>query len=456
MVRWTEDRLWEAVAAWRWIPPSATTVKTDEYELAVTPGSYALTYVYGFQVDDVPRADQRLRDLKARIEALGGIGARFQVTPTSRPPDLAERLERHGYRILEEAEVLAWRLYDVDGHLSLPEFPDPTGIVIREVLSDSDYDAFTALGTTIFGDPPPPPESRESFLSEFRRNLEHEGLSNLFLAMDGELPIGRAGTGMGGPVARFWGTGVLAQYPATGGVRGPRPISLPNCRIPGRRSRPGDGTRRDLRTNPQASRLRIHGSDSGLRGPLVVSALAGSDVAASSREGGKPIPRRLPSARGHVVRSPRPRFWLSNSVTGGTCPACHNRAFISPRCCSSSSIMWTSSSRSTMGFRARHLLGRANLRSRSPGRRESITPVTRPLMARISRRASPRVNRWPSGYQSGVDPRAQIPSNHTQYASRTCGKMSTSDGDEAPRSKYRARGGSFQITVRYFALVRAL
>lgn len=212
VTRWTADRVWEAVNAWRWIPPSATTVKTDDYELAVTPGSYALTYVYGFQVDDVGRADEQLRDLKARIEGLGGIGARFQVTPTSRPPDLAERLERRGYRIVEEAEVLAWRLYDVDGQLSLPEFPDPPGIAIREVLSDSDYDAFTGLGTTIFGDTPPPPESRERFVAEFRRNLEHEGHSNLFLAVDGELPIGRAGTGMTGPVARFWGTGVLAQY----------------------------------------------------------------------------------------------------------------------------------------------------------------------------------------------------------------------------------------------------
>jgi GNAT superfamily N-acetyltransferase len=208
--------VWEAVDAWRWIPPSATTVKNEAYELAVTPGSYALTYVYGFHVDDAERVDERLHELRSQIETLGGTGARFQVTPRSRPPDLAERLERNGYQAAEEAEILVWMLRDDGGHRRLPEFASPPGVSVREVRSDPDYDTFVTLGSTIFGDPLPGPESRKAFVAEFHRNLEEDGHSDRFLALDGAVPVGRAGMEMAGPVARFWGTGVLAPHRGRG------------------------------------------------------------------------------------------------------------------------------------------------------------------------------------------------------------------------------------------------
>jgi hypothetical protein len=208
---WTAERVWDAVEAWRWIPPSAARELTDEYELAVTPGSYALTYVYGFHVDGTEQADDRLNALRGRIEALGGTGARFQLTPRSRPVDLAERLERHGYRAIEEADVLFWDLRDAHGRPRLPEFLSPEGISVREIDTDAEYEEFVRLGTTIFGDPTPSPESWRGFVSEFQRMLRAEGHSDRFLAFDGSIPIGRAGMEISGPVARFWGTGVLAE-----------------------------------------------------------------------------------------------------------------------------------------------------------------------------------------------------------------------------------------------------
>jgi hypothetical protein len=212
VTRWTEERICDAVDAGRWIPPSATRVVTDAYELAVTPGSYALTYVYGFHVDEPGRVDERLADLRKRIEALGGTGARFQLPPRSRPLDLVERLQRHGYRVVEEADVLVWVLRDEEGKLRLPKFPSPSGISVREVVTDPEYETFTELGTTIFGDPPPSAESRKGFLTEFHRKVREEGHSERFLAWEGASPVGRAGLEIAGPVARFWGTGVLSEH----------------------------------------------------------------------------------------------------------------------------------------------------------------------------------------------------------------------------------------------------
>jgi hypothetical protein len=212
VTQWTADRIWDAVDAWRWIPPSATRVTTDEYELAVTPGSYALTYAYGFHVDDPERADARLDDVRTRIEALGGTGARFQLTPRSRPSDLPDRLRRKGYRQVEETEVLVWELHDAEGKLRLPGFPTAPGLVVREIVSDQEFESFLKLSTEIFGDPPPSEESRTGFLSEFHRKIREEQHSDRFLVWDGTVPIGRAGMEIAGPVARFWGTGVLTEH----------------------------------------------------------------------------------------------------------------------------------------------------------------------------------------------------------------------------------------------------
>ena len=212
MAPWTTEEVWEAVDAWRWIPPSAKRVVTDAYELAVTPGSFALTYVYDFHAEEAERADDRLIDVRRRIEALGGTGARFQLTPRSRPADLADRLRRHGYRLAEEADVLVWELVDPEGRPSLPDFSWSAGISVREALTESEFDAFLALSTPIFGDPVPSIEARRGFESEFRRKVREEGHSDRFLAWEGTQPIGRAGMEIAGHVARFWGTGVVPEH----------------------------------------------------------------------------------------------------------------------------------------------------------------------------------------------------------------------------------------------------
>jgi hypothetical protein len=211
MARWTPDRVWDAVDAWRWVPPGAIRAVTDDCEIAVTPGSYALTYVYGFHVDDPGRVDERVDALRKRIEDLGGTGARLQLTARSQPSDLADSLRRHGFTQIEEADVLVWALSDEEGTPKLPEFSPPAGVSVREVLSESDYETFSTLGTTIFGDPSPTPKIKKGFVAEFRRGLREDGHSGRFLAWEGGSAVGRGGMAIVGPVAQFWGTGVLAE-----------------------------------------------------------------------------------------------------------------------------------------------------------------------------------------------------------------------------------------------------
>lgn len=219
MGAWTDDRVWEAVDAWRWIPPGSKLSVHENFALAVTPGSYSLTLAYGFHARDAPSAEAALTELQKQVRALGGTGVRVQVGPHSRPADLSERLQGRGYRLAEEAEALAWELRDDSGGPSLPSFRPTEGVEVREALTESDYDGFLSLSTPIFGDPTPSGETMVAFRDEFDRMVRETGHSDRFVAWKGTTPIGRAGMEIVGEVARLWGTGVLPEH-RRGGVYG--------------------------------------------------------------------------------------------------------------------------------------------------------------------------------------------------------------------------------------------
>jgi GNAT superfamily N-acetyltransferase len=212
MSAWTEDRIWEAVDAWRWIPPESKRVVDRDFELAITPGSYALTYAYGLHAKDGPSAEVALARMEKQVRDLGGTGVRIQVDPRTHPNDLPERLGRRGYKVAEEAEALAWELVDENGAPRLPGFRSTPGVTVREVLAEPEYDAFRNLSLPIFGEPAPPEETLRALRKEFTRQLQEEGNSNYFVAWEGPSPVGRAGLEVVGEVARLWGTGVLPQH----------------------------------------------------------------------------------------------------------------------------------------------------------------------------------------------------------------------------------------------------
>jgi len=216
MRAWDDDRVWDAVDAWRWIPPTAKRLVTPEYELAVTPGSYSLTYVYGFHVESGQRVEERLEALRHQIEALGGTGARIQLTPRSRPENLAGYLSRAGYKQGEEAEALFWAFADPTGKLALPDFRSVDGIAVGEANSESEYKAYLGLTSSIFGDPPLSPESQNAFMEAFHQRIREHGHSDRFVAWDAGAPVGIAGLEIADRVGRLFGSGVLPTYRGRG------------------------------------------------------------------------------------------------------------------------------------------------------------------------------------------------------------------------------------------------
>jgi GNAT superfamily N-acetyltransferase len=207
---WTDERVWDAADAGRWIPPGATRITTESYDVAVTPGSYALTFVYGFHVEPAERVPEVLVELRERIRALGGNGARILVSPRTRPRDLADRLPSLGYEPREETEVLVRELAE-------PRPPSAAGrlregIEVREVRTEAEYGSYLAVSDEVFGHPPNAPSVDAAFLAEFRRAAAAGEPSGRWVAWAGATPVGAGGFSLDGPVARLWGAGVLPAY----------------------------------------------------------------------------------------------------------------------------------------------------------------------------------------------------------------------------------------------------
>ncbi len=214
MAPWSNERVWDAVESGRWLPPGATRVTTEDYELAVTPGSWALTFVYGFSVADERRLPAVLGELRHRILGLGGNGARLTVTPRSRPADLANRLPSFGYKAQEETQVLVRELGDVEGARIGARSPE--GIEVREVRTEEEYRAYLEVADRVFGAPPSAPAADAAFLAEFRRVIAAGQSSDRYAAWDGPNAVGAGGFGRDGPVARLWGGAVLPAYRGRG------------------------------------------------------------------------------------------------------------------------------------------------------------------------------------------------------------------------------------------------
>ena len=213
---WSDARVWDAMESHRWYPPSSRKVTTENYELAVTPGSSGMTWIYGFHARDSRDAVRLLAEIREKVTSLGGTGARIQITPRIEPPGLGDLLADFQFESKEAAEVLVFDLRDDFGKERLASFRPTPAVTVREITSREDLATVESLTTTIFDLPTPPAEVRTGFIETFEHQIRETGHSSRFLALEGDRAAGCAGLTMEGAVAFFWGTGVLPEFRGRG------------------------------------------------------------------------------------------------------------------------------------------------------------------------------------------------------------------------------------------------
>jgi len=249
---WSVPRVAQAAEEWAWIPPGAARVETPEYLLSVMPGAYSLTYVHRFR-SAPDRAEEKIDEVLDRVRSEGGNGLRWVVRASSAPEDLGARLLRRGFAKTETAEVLYFELGPTERPHRL-RFRRADTLSTREARSDEEYDTFRHLGEAVFGDPPPTDEVVRKFRTEFHSLVETTGHSGRFLVYDRELPIGRGGLEVSGPVGRLWGAGVLPEHRGCGAY-----LAVTAARCEATREEDGEIVLTVARTGTSGPILKSHG-----------------------------------------------------------------------------------------------------------------------------------------------------------------------------------------------------
>jgi hypothetical protein len=226
MRQWTADQVAELDDRDAHYSPALTRLETPEYLLFLVPGTLSPNCVRRFQAS-IANAESTIDEIIQRVRRSGGIGMRWVVNSRTTPADMPERLLRRGFKLSAAAEILYYDL-GTKREPDLPSARPSEGISIREASTNEEIDAFVRLGERIFHEPPPPSEFLEDLRSQNRKSIEATGHSQLFLALQGAIPIGRAGLTVTGPVGHLWTAGVLAEHRGKGAYQS---LTRERCRV---------------------------------------------------------------------------------------------------------------------------------------------------------------------------------------------------------------------------------
>ena len=226
MRRWTSEKVAELDDLNAYYSPALTRVETPEYLLFIVPGTLSPNCVRRFQTDP-SRAESTADEILQQVRRARGTGMRWVVNSRTAPADMADRLLRRGFVLSASAEIL-YRDLGTKAEPDLPYAQAAEGISVREAFTDQEIEAFVDLEERIFHEAPPPSEFLKKLKSQTHKAVETTGHSPLFLALDGTIPIGRAGLTVTGSVGRLWTAGVLENQRGKGAYQ---LLTRERCRV---------------------------------------------------------------------------------------------------------------------------------------------------------------------------------------------------------------------------------
>jgi len=201
------DQVLAEAAAWVWVPPEARTVDTAEFLLVAHPAHFSDPTVATRWDSDRP-ADELIDEV---LDAAHGLGRDavtfFELSESTRPPDLERRLRERGAELTETLAVLA-----LDLASGVPDLAVPDDVEVRRVLTVDDLRATELVDVAAFGGTPADDEA-------LARSAERLGDEPRYLALRDGAPLGTAGHAISGETLRLWGGAVLPEARHTGVYR---------------------------------------------------------------------------------------------------------------------------------------------------------------------------------------------------------------------------------------------
>ncbi|GAA0622251.1 hypothetical protein HPO96_28460 [Kribbella sandramycini] len=201
------ERVLKAAAEWVFVPPDAEDIVTAEYRLILYPDRASVQW---------SRAERPFAELLAEVRERSTAydKLRWWVDARTAPSDTAEALLRNGFRQIEELEILACDVTDVEALAERLEVP--SDVQVRAAADLETIQRAAAVDTEIFGWSGPTQRALEL---EFAAVTRGERSSPRFVAeIDGEL-VASSGYTLMGDIVGLWGAGVLEKARGRGVYR---------------------------------------------------------------------------------------------------------------------------------------------------------------------------------------------------------------------------------------------
>ena len=198
-------------AAWVWVPPEASEVRTEEFRLIAYPAHFADPTVATSWTSDRPGAAV-VADVLRRARELGRAEVSFfGISDTTHPRDLEDALVALGATRTETLAVLARDLRE-----GLPELDVPADLTLGPAHDLDSRRAVDRLEVAVFGGRP---QSDEALAADAEAAARGDESDPRVVAWRDGVAVGTAGHVVAGDVLRLWGACVLPAARHTGVYR---------------------------------------------------------------------------------------------------------------------------------------------------------------------------------------------------------------------------------------------
>jgi GNAT superfamily N-acetyltransferase len=197
---WTADAVLAAAAAWAWVPPDATQVLTDDYQLVCYPAHYNIAPVRVLWSRSSRPVSELISEISRHALAWGHSEVEWDISAATRPASTEAELLSRGASLTWTVQVLG---YDMTA--GLPVFPRPAGLRTEIVSDEPGLWASQLVASQVWGHGHEPTEV------DIARELPRitEGLANwsIFRVVGfvGDEPACTGGCTLVDRVAQMWG-----------------------------------------------------------------------------------------------------------------------------------------------------------------------------------------------------------------------------------------------------------
>jgi GNAT superfamily N-acetyltransferase len=214
VTRWTAEAVQAAAADWTWVPPDATQLRTDEYQLVAYPEHYFTHPVCVLWSRSERPVGQLISEAAGHARVWGHTELYWDVSAATRPAATEAELLRRGATLAETEQVLG---YDMTA--GLPELGEPPGVRAEVVRDEAGARAGLLVNREVWGGGGEPAAADvERELADASSDLADWSGFRVVSFIDGG-PAAFGGCTLVDGVARLWGAGTRPAFRGRGAYR---------------------------------------------------------------------------------------------------------------------------------------------------------------------------------------------------------------------------------------------